>query len=149
MAIFVNRSKMPQSRRRARKNALVDRLARHHAAGLETAPIERWRHGQVLTPEPMLKAPHQVANGVQSLYATYAIGVPRARLQPGPTAITCCADLSLRRADSVRQWPTAKRDLCLSTSRLSVSVRRALWRPTLIRMAQTIRRGVRRTAGSS
>lgn len=36
----------------------------HIAAGLETAPPQRWRHGQERAPDPMTRAPHQVASGV-------------------------------------------------------------------------------------
>ena len=65
---------MSQPRRRVRKDPLADRLARHQAAGLQTAPKERWQHGQELSPEPMQRAPHQVASGVQALYDANSIG---------------------------------------------------------------------------
>jgi hypothetical protein len=54
-----------QAHRRAH-NALADQ----HAAGLDTAPIQRFQHGQDLAPSPMTRAPHQIASGVQALYET-------------------------------------------------------------------------------
>jgi hypothetical protein len=62
-----------KAHRRAR-NTLADRLVRQHAAGLATAPIQRFQHGQELGPEPMDRAPLQIANGVQVLYDAHAIG---------------------------------------------------------------------------
>jgi hypothetical protein len=62
-----------QPRKRIR-NTLADRLARQHAAGLDSAPIQRWQHGQELAPEPMERAPHQIGNGVQTLWEAHGIG---------------------------------------------------------------------------
>ena len=52
---------------------LEARLARQHAAGLHTAPIERFQHGQDLAPEVMDRAPHRIASGVQTLFDAKSI----------------------------------------------------------------------------
>ncbi len=39
-------------------------MAAHIAAGLQTAPSARWRHGQERAPDGITRAPHQVGSGV-------------------------------------------------------------------------------------
>jgi hypothetical protein len=48
-------------------------LAAHKAAGLLTAPRQRWQHGQVRAPDRIARAAHQVASGVDTLYLAKAI----------------------------------------------------------------------------
>jgi hypothetical protein len=48
-------------------------LAAHIAAGLATAPRQRWQHGQERAADRIGRAPHQVASGVDVLYQAKAI----------------------------------------------------------------------------
>jgi hypothetical protein len=47
---------------------LAKRIESHRAAGLRSAPIERFSHDQELAPPTMTRAAHQIANAVTALY---------------------------------------------------------------------------------
>lgn len=62
-------------RRRARVSSLAKRLAAHHAAGLDTAPLERFQHGQELAAPTMSRGPHAIAHHAETLFG---LGSPEA-----------------------------------------------------------------------
>jgi hypothetical protein len=49
-------------------------MAAHIAAGLLSAPVQRWQHGQVRAPDSVQRGPHAVASGVQALVEAHSIG---------------------------------------------------------------------------
>jgi hypothetical protein len=63
-------------RSRIRTTPLEKRLAAHIAAGLMTAPIERFAHGQDLAAPTMTRAAHRIGNVVETLYDAHTIGDP-------------------------------------------------------------------------
>jgi hypothetical protein len=57
-------------------SSLAKRLASHHAAGLDSAPAERWQHAQELAAPTMTRGPHRVGSVVETLYDARLIGDP-------------------------------------------------------------------------
>jgi hypothetical protein len=49
-------------------------MAAHIAAGLLSAPVQRWQHGRVRAPDSMQRGPHAVVSGVQALFEAHSIG---------------------------------------------------------------------------
>ena len=56
------------AQRRPRVSSLAKRIATHRAAGLDTAPLERWQHGQDLAAPATSRGPHAVAHHAETLF---------------------------------------------------------------------------------